>query len=66
LIIFIKNSGGSIMSIITKHTTLEKGLGPVIFSNNVKSHSNDPLVIQKAEKAKETLKKAGLPDIKKK
>jgi len=54
------------MSIITKHTTLEKGFGPVIFSNNVKSHSNDPLVIQKAAKAKETLKKAGLPDIKKK
>ena len=54
------------MSIDTKHTILEKGFGPAILSNEVKSHSEDTFVIKKVEKARETLKKIGLPASKKK
>ena len=52
------------MSTIVKNT--EKGFGPAIQSDHVKSHVNDPFVIKKVEKAMETLKKAGLPDLTKK
>jgi hypothetical protein len=54
------------MSTITKHSPIEKGFGPPILSSQVKSHSDDPFVIKKVEKAKETLKKVGLPNITKK
>ena len=53
------------MSTTIKHTSVEKGFGPAILSNQVKSHSDDPFVIKKVEKAKETLKKVGLPNVKK-
>ena len=51
---------------IVKHTITEKGFGPAIESNQVKSHANDPFVIKKVEKAMATLKKVGLPNIKNK
>jgi|GEM_PF-1081760 len=54
------------MSTILKHTTLEKGFGPAIVSGQIKSHANHPFVIKKVEEARKTLKKVGLPDIKKK
>lgn len=54
------------MSTITKHTSIEKGFGPAIVSDQVKSHANDPFVVKKVEKAMETLKKVGLPDVTKK
>ena len=50
------------MSTTIKHASVEKGFGPAIISNQVKNHANDPFVIKKVEKAKETLKKVGLPD----
>ncbi|WP_295653053.1 hypothetical protein [uncultured Mucilaginibacter sp.] len=52
------------MPATVKHT--EKGFGPAIESSQVKSHANDPFVIKKVEKARETLKKVGLPDLTKK
>ncbi|WP_184549246.1 hypothetical protein [Mucilaginibacter sp. FT3.2] len=54
------------MSSTIKYTTVEKGFGPAIESSSVKSHANDPFVIRKVEKAMETLKKVGLPNITKK
>ncbi len=53
------------MSVITKNSTLEKGFGPPVFSTEVKNHNNDPFVVKKVEKAKEILKKVGLPSVKK-
>jgi hypothetical protein len=52
------------MSTIVKHT--QKGFGPAIESSEVKTHANDPFVIKKVEKAMETLKKVGIPDLTKK
>lgn len=49
------------MSIEVKETTIIKGFGPGIVSNQVKSHSNDPVVLKKAAKAKETIDRVGLP-----
>jgi len=49
------------MATNVKHTSVKKGFGPAIESNQVKSHANDPFVIKKVEKAMETLKKVGLP-----
>ena len=49
-----------------KHRNIEKGFGPVTLSDKVKSHDNDPLVIKKVKKATQTLKKVGLPGVKKK
>jgi len=56
---------GVIMATITKQTSTEKGFGPAILSDQVKSHANDPFVVKKVAKAMETLKKVGLPNIKK-
>lgn len=53
------------MSATAKHTTTEKGFGPAVESSQVKSYDNDPFVIKKLEKAMQTLKKVGLPDLKK-
>ncbi len=50
------------MSAITENIPIEKGFGPAIISNQVKSHANDSLVIKKIEKAIKTLKNTGLPD----
>jgi len=54
------------MATTTKHTLTEKGFGPAIISSQVKSHANDPFIIKKVTKAKETLKKVGLPSIERK
>ena len=54
------------MAAITKQTSIEKGFGPAILSNQVKSHANDPFVVKKVAKAMETLKKVGLPNTTKK
>lgn len=51
------------MSIMKKTRDTEIGYGPAIISKDVKDHSNDPFVLQKVEKAKEFLKKSGLPRI---
>ena len=54
------------MSAIAKHVNIEKGFGPAILSDQVKNHDDDPFVVKKVEKAKETLKKVSLPDFKNK
>ncbi len=54
------------MSTTIKYRSVEKGFGPAIIGGEAKSHANDPFVTKKVEKAKETLKKVGLPDFKKK
>jgi len=54
------------MPTTAKHTTIQKGFGPAIISSEVKNHADDPFVIKKVAKARETLKRVGLPDIKKK
>ncbi|WP_192910094.1 hypothetical protein [Mucilaginibacter ginsenosidivorax] len=48
------------MPAIVKNTSKEKTPGHVV-NSEVKSHANDPFVLKKVEKAKETLKNAGLP-----
>jgi hypothetical protein len=40
---------------------MEKGYGNAIVTTNVKSYANEPYFAKKAEEAKETLKKVGLP-----
>ena len=45
----------------TKKLTTTIGFGPSIFSNEVKSHANDPFVIKKVEEASKTLQRVGLP-----
>ena len=47
-----------------KNTT--KGLGHGTVSGDVKSYDNDPFVVKKVEKAKETIQRVGFPGIKKK
>ena len=49
------------MSTILKENTLETGFGPGIVSDRIKSHANDSAVLRQVEKAKETLKRVGLP-----
>ena len=49
------------MSTTLKETDTIKGFGPGIVSNDVKSHANDPAVLRQVEKAKQTLKRVGLP-----
>jgi len=46
---------------IKKNPTTIIGFGPSIFSNEVKSHTNDPFVIKKVEEATKTLQRVGLP-----
>jgi hypothetical protein len=53
------------MSIATKNTKLEKGFGPPILITQVKDHNDDPFVLKKVQKAKDTLIKVGLPNVKK-
>lgn len=53
------------MPAIVKNTTIKKGSGAVIVSSDVKSHANDPVVIKKVQKARETLERVGLPGQKK-
>jgi len=52
------------MPAIEKNTT--KGFGHGIVSSEVKNHDNDPFVVKKVEKAKETIRRVGFPEIKKK
>ena len=54
------------MATIVKEVTLKKGFGPPIINHDIESHDDDPVVIKKVEKAKATLKRVGLPDLKKK
>jgi hypothetical protein len=54
------------MVTVVSVASTEKGYGPAIETTNIKDHANDPLVKKKLEKARETLKKVGLPNIKKK
>jgi hypothetical protein len=49
------------MSTTVKETDTIKGFGPGILSNEVKSHANDPAVLRQVEKAKQTIKRVGLP-----
>ncbi|OIQ66916.1 hypothetical protein GALL_515100 [mine drainage metagenome] len=49
------------MSTTVKETDTIKGFSPGIFSNEVKSHANDPAVLRQVEKAKQTIKRVGLP-----
>jgi hypothetical protein len=49
------------MPIPTKKTATEKYPGGAIVSDQVKSYADDPYFVEKANKARETLKKAGLP-----
>lgn len=51
------------MATITKQSSTEKGFGPAILSDQIKSHANDPFVVKKVAKAMETIKKVGLPNI---
>jgi hypothetical protein len=52
------------MPVIKKETL--KGYGPAIVTNKVKSYANDPYFLEKAEKAKESLSKIDLSNLKKK
>jgi hypothetical protein len=52
------------MPAIVKNTT--KGFGHGIVSSEVKNHDNDPFVVKKVEKSKETIRRVGFPEIKKK
>ncbi|WEA03773.1 hypothetical protein [Mucilaginibacter sp. SJ] len=49
------------MSIEKKIRITEKGYGRAILSHDVKSHANDPFILEKVEKAKEFIKKVKLP-----
>lgn len=45
-----------------KKLTTIIGFGSSISGYEVKSHANDPFVLKKVEKAKDTLKRVGFPD----
>ena len=49
------------MATTLKENTLERGLGMGIVNDKVNSHANDPAVLRQVEKARETLKRVGLP-----
>jgi hypothetical protein len=49
------------MSTTLKETHTIKSFEPGIVGNDVKSHANDPAVLRQVEKAKQTLKRVGLP-----
>jgi len=44
-----------------KENTSTIGFGPGAVSDQIKSHANDPAVLKQVEKAKETIKRVGLP-----
>lgn len=54
------------MSVIVKKIGHEKLQGKGTVSDKVRSYANDPFFIKKAEEAKETLKRVGLPGASKK
>lgn len=54
------------MSTALKKGREERAQAYATISDKVKSHADDPYFIKKAEEAKETIKKFGVPDIKKK
>lgn len=49
-----------------KKQTIQKGPGPVIVSDKVRSHANDPFFVKKNAEAKEALSKIDLSVLKKK
>jgi len=49
-----------------KKGTRERAYGYATVSDKVKSYADDPYFVKKAEQAKETIKKFGLPGTKKK
>ncbi|MDN3582940.1 hypothetical protein [Mucilaginibacter flavus] len=49
------------MSAIAKNTSTQMPSASGIISNEIKSYENDPFVVKKVNKAKETLKRVGLP-----
>jgi hypothetical protein len=52
------------MPAIVKNTN--KGFGHGTVSSEIKNHDNDPFVVKKVQKAKETIQRVGFPGIKKK
>jgi hypothetical protein len=52
---------GIIMPSVKKTTVTEKGYGKPIISDEVRSHANDPFVLDQVAKAKEFLRKHPLP-----
>ncbi len=44
----------------------EKNYTPIAASNRVKSYTNEPFFVKKAEEARQTISKIGLPGAKKK
>jgi len=50
---------------INKRTGAIKGQTNAVLSNQVKSYANDPYFVKKAEEAKKTIEKVGLPNPKK-
>jgi hypothetical protein len=54
------------MPTTVKKAANEKGYGHAIVSDKVKSYADDPYFVKKAEEARETLKRVGLPGQKKK
>jgi|GEM_PF-2526047 len=56
-----RNKKGIVMPVVNKNQ-----YSGAIIDNNIKTHANDPLVLKKVEKAKQMVKKFGLPGDKKK
>lgn len=56
------NRKGVIMPAVKKATATEKGYGKPIVSDGIKSHANDPFVLDKVAKAGEFLRKHPIPD----
>jgi len=54
------------MPAIDKTTEHKKLKGKGIVSDEVRSYANDPFFVKKAEEAKETIRRVGLPGDKKK
>ncbi|WP_295672708.1 hypothetical protein [uncultured Mucilaginibacter sp.] len=52
------------MPAIVKNTN--KGFGHGTVSSEIKNHDNDPFVVKKVQKAKETIQRVGFPGMKKK
>ena len=52
------------MPAIVKNTT--KGFGHGTVNKEIKNHDNDPFVVKKVQKAKETIQKVGFPEVKRK
>ena len=52
------------MPVIVKNTPKSPGSGTV--NGEDRNYDNDPVVLKKVQKAKETIQRVGLPDVKKK